>query len=146
MNRDGSAVGGVLAALRPAAGREEASLMASETSKGKQRHPGLSRKRFVFVLIGLMLAVSVSSLSETIASTALPTIVGDLGGVEMMQWISTAYILTSTIVMPFYGKASDTFGRKYLLMGRLRCMRWARRYAASPPTWPCSSAAVAYRA
>ncbi len=93
--------------------------MASGHSASTPHVPQLSRRRFVCVLIGLMLAVSVSSLSETIASTALPTIVGDLGGVELMQWISTAYILTSTIVMPFYGKASDTFGRKHLMMGAL---------------------------
>lgn len=76
-------------------------------------------KQLGFIFLGLLLAMFVSSLSETIASTALPTIVGDLGGVELMQWISTAYILTSTIVMPFYGKASDLLGRKYLLMAAL---------------------------
>lgn len=76
-------------------------------------------KRLAFIFIGLLLAMFVSSLSETIAATALPTIVGDLGGVEMMQWISTTYILTSTIVMPIYGKVSDRFGRKYLLIGAL---------------------------
>lgn len=76
-------------------------------------------RRLAFIFIGLLLAMFVSSLSETIAATALPTIVGDLGGVEMMQWISTTYILTSTIVMPIYGKVSDRFGRKYLLIGAL---------------------------
>ncbi len=76
-------------------------------------------RRLAFIFIGLLLAMFVNSLSETIASTALPTIVGDLGGVELMQWISTAYILTSTVVMPFYGKASDLLGRKHLLMAAL---------------------------
>ena len=61
----------------------------------------------------------ISSLSETIASTALPTIVGDLNGVEIMQWVSTAYILSSTLVMPVYGKLGDLIGRKRLLMAAL---------------------------
>ncbi len=75
--------------------------------------------RLALVFFGLMLAMFISSLSETIAATALPTIVGDLGGVEMMQWVSTAYILTSTITMPIYGKLGDLHGRKRLLMGAL---------------------------
>lgn len=79
----------------------------------------VTRTQLAFIFIGLLMAMFVSSLSETIASTALPTIVGDLGGVEMMQWISTAYILTSTIVMPAYGKISDVFGRKRLIIGAL---------------------------
>ncbi len=77
---------------------------------------GLHGKKLAFVLGGLALGMFVSSLSETIASTALPTIVGDLGGVEIMQWVTTAYILTSTITMPLYGKLGDIKGRKGLLM------------------------------
>ena len=58
----------------------------------------------------------VSTLSETVTATALPTIVGDLGGVDHMQWVTTAYILASTIMMPIYGKLGDLFGRKYLFI------------------------------
>ena len=54
--------------------------------------------------------------SETVTATALPTIVGDLGGVDHMQWVTTAYILASTIMMPIYGKLGDLFGRKYLFI------------------------------
>lgn len=71
------------------------------------------------MFFGLLLAMFISSLSETIASTALPTIVGDLNGVEIMQWVSTAYILSSTLVMPVYGKLGDLIGRKRLLMAAL---------------------------
>ena len=92
--------------------------MAKPTETNSAAH-GIHGRRLAFIFTGILLATFVSSLSETIASTALPTIVGDLGGVEMMQWISTAYILTSTIVMPFYGKVSDTFGRKRLFMAAL---------------------------
>ena len=68
------------------------------------------------VFAGLLLAMFVSSLSETVTATALPTIVGDLGGVEHMQWVETAYILAVTITMPVYGKIGDLYGRKYLFI------------------------------
>jgi EmrB/QacA subfamily drug resistance transporter len=68
------------------------------------------------IFIGLLLAMFVASLSETIAATALPTIVGDLGGVEIMQWVTTSFILASTITMPIYGKIGDLIGRKKLLL------------------------------
>lgn len=77
---------------------------------------GLHGKRLALVFIGLAIGMFVSSLSETIASTALPTIVGDLHGVQIMQWVETTYILTSTITMPIYGRLGDTFGRKRLLV------------------------------
>ena len=68
------------------------------------------------VCAGLLLAMFVSTLSETVTATALPTIVGDLGGVDHMQWVTTAYILASTIMMPVYGKLGDLFGRKHLFI------------------------------
>ncbi|MCD8315951.1 MAG: MFS transporter, partial [Eggerthellaceae bacterium] len=74
---------------------------------------------FAITFIALLIAMFVSSLSETVAAVALPTIVGDLGGVEIMQWVATTYILTSTITMPLYGKLGDLIGRKYLLMSGL---------------------------
>lgn len=77
---------------------------------------GLHGKALALVFIGLLLAMFVSSISETIAATALPTIVGDLGGVEIMQWVNTTYILSSTILMPIYGRLGDTLGRKGLLI------------------------------
>lgn len=80
---------------------------------------GLQGKRLSLVFGTLLLAMAVSSLSETIAATALPTIVGDLGGVEAMQWVTTTYILATTVTMPIYGKLGDVVGRKRLLMGCL---------------------------
>lgn len=68
------------------------------------------------IFAGLLLAMFVSSLSETVTATALPTIVGDLGGVDHMEWVTTAYILAATIVMPIYGKLGDLVGRKHLLI------------------------------
>ena len=59
-----------------------------------------------------MLAMVLASLDQTIVSTALPTIVGDLGGLNSLAWVVTAYLLTSTVSTPLYGKLGDQFGRK----------------------------------
>lgn len=68
------------------------------------------------IFAALMVSMLLSSLNQTVLSTALPTIVGELNGVEHMSWVITAFILTSTIMMPVYGKLGDIFGRKPLLM------------------------------
>jgi EmrB/QacA subfamily drug resistance transporter len=64
------------------------------------------------IFTGLMLAMVLASLDQTIVSTALPTIVGDLGGLNSLAWVVTAYLLTSTVSTPLYGKLGDLYGRK----------------------------------
>lgn len=66
--------------------------------------------RLVIISIGLLLLLA--SLDQSIVSTALPTIVADLGGMDHLSWVVTAYILTSTIVAPLYGKLGDLYGRR----------------------------------
>ena len=62
-----------------------------------------------------MLVLLLASLDQTIVSTALPTIVGDLGGIEHLSWVVTAYLLASTVVGPLYGKLGDLYGRRIVL-------------------------------
>jgi EmrB/QacA subfamily drug resistance transporter len=69
----------------------------------------------LLVFIGLMLTMVMGALDQSIVSTALPTIVSDLGGLTHMSWVVTAFMLTSTIATPMYGKLSDMFGRRPLL-------------------------------
>jgi EmrB/QacA subfamily drug resistance transporter len=71
------------------------------------------RVRLIFS--ALMLVLLLASLDQTIVSTALPTIVGDLGGVSKLSWVVTAYLLASTISGPLYGKLGDLYGRKRVL-------------------------------
>jgi EmrB/QacA subfamily drug resistance transporter len=71
--------------------------------------------RIRVVFSALVLVVLLASLDQTIVSTALPTIVGDLGGIEHLSWVVTAYLLTSTVVAPLYGKLGDLYGRKVVL-------------------------------
>jgi MFS family permease len=70
------------------------------------------------IVAGLLLTLALSALDATIVGTALPTIAGALHGFEQYSWVVTAYLLTSTTVVPIVGKLSDQFGRKgFLLMG-----------------------------
>ncbi len=83
----------------------------AEPARGPQ-HLGL-------LFVGLMLSMLLAALNQTVLSTALPTIVGELNGVDEMLWVITAYILASTIMMPVYGKLGDLMGRKPLLLGAI---------------------------
>jgi EmrB/QacA subfamily drug resistance transporter len=67
------------------------------------------------VASGLMMVMLLASLDQTIVSTALPTIVGDLGGLEHISWVVTSYLLAITAVTPLYGKLGDLYGRKIVL-------------------------------
>ena len=72
----------------------------------------LTPREVMIVLPGLLLAILLAMLDNLIVSTALPRIVGDLGGVAHLSWVVTAYILASTVTTPFYGKLGDMYGRK----------------------------------
>ena len=71
------------------------------------------------LLVGLMLGLLMAELDQTMFSTALPTIVGELGGLDRMLWVTTAYVLAATVVMPVYGKLGDLLGRKPLFIAAL---------------------------
>ena len=85
--------------------------MATSTTINPNDLTTASRKR-TFVIIGLMLGLFFSSLDQTVVGTAMPTIIGQLGGIDMLTWITTAYLLTSTTVVPIAGKLADLFGRR----------------------------------
>jgi EmrB/QacA subfamily drug resistance transporter len=81
--------------------------------------PPAERRSILLVVSGLMLVMLLASLDQTIVSTALPTIVGELGGLEHLSWVVTAYLLAVTVVTPLYGKLGDLYGRKRVLQGAL---------------------------
>jgi EmrB/QacA subfamily drug resistance transporter len=74
--------------------------------------PGLSRRRILLIIGALMLGMLLAALDQTIVSTALPTIVGDLGGGSHIAWVITAYLLATTVSTPLWGKLGDQYGRK----------------------------------
>jgi EmrB/QacA subfamily drug resistance transporter len=102
------------------AGAEEGGSAAMDSAAAGSGQPGgpayLSHRQIMIILPGLMLAMLLAMLDQLIVSTALPRIVGDLGGVSHLSWVVTAYILASTITTPFYGKLGDMYGRKKLFM------------------------------
>ena len=79
--------------------------------------PGQPARRLVFG--GLLLVMLLAALDQTIVATALPTIVGDLGGLSHISWVVTAYLLAQTAVTPLYGKLGDMYGRKIVLQAGL---------------------------
>jgi len=76
----------------------------------------LTHKQVMIVLPGLLLTMMLAMLDQMVVGTALPRIVGDLGGISHLSWVVTAYVLTSTITTPFYGKLGDMYGRKKLFI------------------------------
>ena len=91
------------------------------TKTAAQAAPPSSKKQpsLVLVFTALVLAMLLSALNQTILGTALPTIVGELNGANLMLWVITAFILASTVMMPIYGKLGDLMGRKYLLVAAI---------------------------
>ena len=74
--------------------------------------PGLSQRRIFLIIGALMLGMLLAALDQTIVSTALPTIVGDLQGGSHIAWVITAYLLATTVSTPLWGKLGDQYGRK----------------------------------
>src|ERR1700751_4376273 len=91
-------------------------MTTGEATAGSRDHEAGGEAQSVGLVFGaLLLVLLLASLDQTIVSTALPTIVGDLGGLSHLSWVVTAYLLASTVVTPLYGKLGDLYGRKAML-------------------------------
>jgi EmrB/QacA subfamily drug resistance transporter len=96
---NGSALGGL----------EQTTVVAAQPGQAMY---GLSHRRVLLIIGALMLGMLLAALDQTIVSTALPTIVGDLGGGAHIAWVVTAYLLAATVSTPLWGKLGDQYGRK----------------------------------
>src|SRR6476660_1073633 len=76
----------------------------------------LTHRQIITILIGLMMGMFLAALDQTIVATAIRTIADDLHGLSAQAWVTTAYLITSTIVTPLYGKLSDMYGRKQFFL------------------------------
>jgi EmrB/QacA subfamily drug resistance transporter len=85
---------------------------AAVSANGNGARPDLSRRAILLIIGALMLGMSLAALDQTIVSTALPTIVGDLKGGSHIAWVITAYLLAATVSTPLWGKLGDQYGRK----------------------------------
>jgi len=79
----------------------------------------LGHRQILIAFSGLVLAMLLAALDSTIVSTALPTIVSELGGLEHLAWVVTGYLLAQTIVTPIYGKLGDLYGRKIVMQSAI---------------------------
>src|SRR5882724_5924004 len=77
----------------------------------------ISKKQKATVMLGVILAMLLAALDQTIVGTAMPNIVRELHGLEHLSWVFTAYMLASTVTVPIYGKLSDIYGRKLFFLG-----------------------------
>jgi EmrB/QacA subfamily drug resistance transporter len=76
----------------------------------------LDQRTKMLILFGVLLSLFLAALDQTIVSTALPRIIADLQGIDLIAWVSTSYLLASTAMVPIYGKLSDIYGRKLVLL------------------------------
>jgi EmrB/QacA subfamily drug resistance transporter len=93
----------------------------ASTQARTEAKPGATRQSFTaaerrITLVGLMIVFLLSALDQTIVSTAMPRIVAQLQGLDLYAWVTTAYLLSSTVMVPIYGKLSDIYGRKPILV------------------------------
>ncbi|MBF4570598.1 MFS transporter [Plantibacter sp. VKM Ac-2880] len=92
----------------------------SSSSPASTERPGstpvLSHRQILFIIFGLMAGMFLSALDQTIVGTSMRTIADDLDGMALQAWVTTAYLITSTVSTPIYGKLSDIFGRRPLFI------------------------------
>jgi EmrB/QacA subfamily drug resistance transporter len=91
------------------AARREAAIAAAKSGQ-------MSHRDILLVLIGLMSGMFLSALDQSVVGTAMRTIADDLQGLELQAWVTTAYLITSTVATPIYGKLGDIFGRRRLFI------------------------------
>lgn len=97
-----------MSSSRPSASQAKAAAIAEAG--------GMSRREINLVIAGLMAAMFLSSLSQTVVGTAMRTIADDLHGLSLQAWVTTAFLIVSTVMTPIYGKLSDLFGRRPLFL------------------------------
>jgi EmrB/QacA subfamily drug resistance transporter len=88
-------------------------MIGEEASAGTAaERPAFTHRQIQVIFTGIMIGMLLAALDQTIIATALPTIVGDLGGLNHLSWVVTSYLLASTVTTPLWGKFSDLYGRK----------------------------------
>ncbi len=90
--------------------------MSTQTTSAVSSPAGLTHKQIQAILLGLMAGMLLAALDQTIVSTSIRTIADDLHGLSAMAWVTTAYLITSTVTTPLYGKLSDIYGRRPMFL------------------------------
>ncbi|AOY73747.1 MFS transporter [Arthrobacter sp. TES] len=103
----------------------------SKSASARAAGEVLTHRQTLTVMVGLMLGLFLSSLDQTIVSTSIYTIANDLDGLSLQAWATTAYLITSTVSTPLYGKLSDIFGRRPLYLVAIAIFLAGSLYAGS---------------
>ncbi len=91
--------------------------MPAETTKdGARAAPVMAPERRVLIFIAALASAFITQIESTIIATAMPTIVGEIGGFELLSWVFTIYLLTQAVTTPIYGRLADLYGRKPILL------------------------------
>jgi EmrB/QacA subfamily drug resistance transporter len=93
---------------------DQRTAVSPQAAAPDEGHSYLSHQQILVVMVGLMAGMLLAALDQSIVSTALPRIVSELGGLDHLSWVVTAYLLTSTAVTPLWGKISDLYGRRLI--------------------------------
>lgn len=88
----------------------------SKQSVEEYEQPRFTPRETILTMVGVLMVMLLASLDQTIVSTAMPRVIAELHGFDRYTWVSTAYLLTSTVTVPIYGKLSDLFGRKPIFL------------------------------
>src|SRR3954465_11765299 len=100
----------------------------------RMSHDSSSRQSIVPIFVALALGMFLAALDQTIVSTALPTIVGDLGGLEPLSWVVPSSLVPSTASTPLYGKLGDTIGRKPMFQAAIVIFLVGSLLSGAPPS------------
>src|SRR5262252_973837 len=106
------------------------------TELAQSTTPHFSRREIVSILSGLMLAMFLAGLDTTIVATTLSTMARDLNGWELMSWVVSAYLVASTVTTPIYGRLSDLYGRRPILLTGIALFLGASVLCALSQTMP----------
>ncbi|MDQ2902529.1 MAG: MDR family MFS transporter [Ktedonobacteraceae bacterium] len=102
--------------MKNVSSKASAAALAEEQAAQDFEQPLYSRRDTLLTMVAVLLVMLLASLDQTIVSTAMPRVVAELQGFNRYTWVSTAYLLTSTVMVPIYGKLSDLFGRKPIFL------------------------------
>ncbi|GGO97258.1 DHA2 family efflux MFS transporter permease subunit [Wenjunlia tyrosinilytica] len=105
------------ARAKPPAARAARPARAEAGNTAAEQYP--SRRQTLLILLGVVSGVMLSALDQSIVNTALPQIVNDLGGLDLLSWVVTGYLLTSTATTPLWGKLSDLYGRRRIFQSAI---------------------------
>ncbi len=114
--------GGPLTAVLPLQPIAQANLQAQAarfdtTDVGLGRAGAKLDRKYVTIALGLVMVLA--SMEQTVTSTAMPTIIGDLHGLEHYSWVASIYLLCATVTMPLYGRLADVLGRKRVIVSAI---------------------------